>query len=190
MRVVSGHLGGRRLEAPRGVITRPSSDRVREALFSRLQAYGRTIFDGARVLDAYAGSGALGIEALSRGAEHATFIERDSRALATIERNLSALGVSSASTVIRGDVVRHARRGLVLGHPFSLLFLDPPYRINKSEVRGVIESLVLSGSLDPQALVVWEHASGETPEWPVRFQSLGARAYGGTTVDIACRKGE
>ena len=117
MRVVAGRLGGRRLRAPRGRDTRPTSDRVREALFSMLGP-----LDGARVLDLYAGSGALGIEALSRGAASALFVERDRRALAALRRNLDDVGVEAE--VRNQDALRF------IAHPegvFDLVFCDPPY---------------------------------------------------------------
>ena len=118
MRVVAGQFKGRRLQAPRGRRTRPTADRVREALFSILGDV-----EGARVLDLFAGSGALGIEAMSRGAAHAVFVERDRRAADAIRRNLTGLGVRAA--VIEGDVltfVRQRPQG-----PYDLVFADPPY---------------------------------------------------------------
>ena len=117
MRVVAGEFRGRRLAAPRGARTRPTADRVREALFSMLGDVS-----DARVLDLYAGSGALGIEALSRGAESAVFVERDAQALAALRRNLAAVGADAE--VRRQDVARF------LAHPdarFDLVFCDPPY---------------------------------------------------------------
>jgi 16S rRNA (guanine966-N2)-methyltransferase len=117
MRVVAGEFRGRRLAAPRGMRTRPTADRVREALFSMLGDV-----TGACVLDLYAGSGALGIEAMSRGAESAQFVERDARAAAVIERNLAALGLDEP--VLRQDVLRFLARHEGM---FDLVFCDPPY---------------------------------------------------------------
>ncbi len=123
MRVIAGTLGGRRLRAPAGRATRPTSDRVREALFSMLGE-----IDGARVLDLFAGSGALGIEALSRGAAHAVFVERDAAAAAVLRANLRALGVGrERAEVRRADAqatLRHASRS---GEKYDLVFIDPPY---------------------------------------------------------------
>jgi 16S rRNA (guanine966-N2)-methyltransferase len=117
MRVVAGAFKGRRLQAPRGVRTRPTSDKVREALFSLLRDVS-----GARVLDLYAGSGALGIEALSRGAASAMFVERDPGAVAALRRNLEAVGVEA-------DVRRQDALRFLAGEPgtFDLVFVDPPY---------------------------------------------------------------
>jgi 16S rRNA (guanine966-N2)-methyltransferase len=117
MRVVAGAFKGRRLQAPRGAATRPTADRVREALFSILGDVG-----GLRVLDLYAGSGALGIEALSRGAGAATFVERDPQAVASLRRNLDAVG--SDAEVRRQDALRFLASA---GGTFDLVFVDPPY---------------------------------------------------------------
>jgi 16S rRNA (guanine966-N2)-methyltransferase len=117
LRVVAGQFKGRRLATPRGTRTRPTADRVREALFSLLGDVG-----GVRVLDLYAGSGALGIEALSRGAASAVFVERDPPAVAAIERNLAAIGVEAV--VVRQDALRYLARA---DGPFDLVFCDPPY---------------------------------------------------------------
>jgi 16S rRNA (guanine966-N2)-methyltransferase len=124
VRVVAGEFKGRRLHAPRGARTRPTADRVREALFSMLGDVS-----GARVLDLYAGSGALGIEALSRGAESALFVERDRQALAALRRNLDAVAPSLGATGRRADV-RAQDAARFLAHPdgaFDLVFCDPPY---------------------------------------------------------------
>jgi 16S rRNA (guanine966-N2)-methyltransferase len=124
MRVVAGRFGGRRLAAPPGRGTRPTSDRVREALFSSLGP-----IDGARVLDLYAGSGALGIEALSRGARSALLVERDPRAVAVIRANLEALGLAEPEAQVHSGTARAAlRNASARGDTYDLIFLDPPYR--------------------------------------------------------------
>jgi len=123
MRVIAGTLGGRRLRAPAGRATRPTSDRVREALFSMLGE-----LDGARVLDLFAGSGALGIEALSRGAAHAVFVERDAGAAAVLRENLRALGVGPERAELRHADARAAlRHASASGETYDLVFIDPPY---------------------------------------------------------------
>lgn len=122
MRVVAGTCRGRRLVTPDGLDTRPTTDRVREATFNALHSLGAV--RGARVLDLFAGSGALGIEALSRGAEHATFVEQDRRALAAVRTNLNALDLVSRATVVQADAIRFVADG---PEPVDLVLLDPPY---------------------------------------------------------------
>src|SRR5438445_6041525 len=123
MRVIAGRLGGRRLKAPRGRATRPTSDRVREAIFAMLADV-----EGARVLDLFAGTGALGIEALSRGAAHAVFVERDARALAALRENLAALELGpDAAEVRRVEALAALRSARSAKETYDLLFIDPPY---------------------------------------------------------------
>ena len=144
MRVVAGRFGGRRLAAPPGRGTRPTSDRVREALFSILGA-----LDGERVLDLYAGSGALAIEALSRGAGRALLVERDPRAVAVIRANLEALGLAEPAAAVHAGPARSAlRNASQRGDTYDLIFLDPPYRSAPElgrELSAALEPL-LSGS--------------------------------------------
>jgi len=184
MRVVAGELRGRRLLAPSGTSTRPTSDRVREALFSTLESRLGQGLGEAVVFDAFAGSGALGIEALSRGATLAIFAERDAKALTTLRQNLRDLGLESRSRVLAGDVRTLARRGLLGGDPFSLILLDPPYRIVRAEVRALIEALRTAGAVDDDALIVWEHASGDEPDWPDWVTPVSDRRYGSTTMSF------
>ena len=125
MRVVAGELRGRRINAPTGKKTRPTTDKAREATFNALGSLGVVV--GARVIDAFAGSGALGIEALSRGAEHCTFIERDREALEVLGENLETLGLTDRSTVVRGDAMTNI--GLVRNA--SLVLADPPYEFKQ-----------------------------------------------------------
>ena len=120
MRVVAGTARGRRLVAPRGLDVRPTTDRVREALGNRLSSMG--VLRDARVVDLFAGTGALGIEALSRGAEHATFVEDAPAALAALEQNLEALGMVEQATVVRADAGRYTA-----ANEFDVAFIDPPY---------------------------------------------------------------
>ena len=125
MRVVAGSARGRRLEAPDGDGTRPTGDRVREAVFNSLHSMGAV--EDATVLDLYAGSGALGIEALSRGAAHATFADTDRRAVAAIEANLAATGLAEQATVVRADAATVVSRAVAEGRRWDLALLDPPY---------------------------------------------------------------
>ena len=186
MRVIAGTWRGRRLVAPGGSSTRPTADRVREAVFSTLYSLAGEV-DGKRVLDLYAGSGALGIEALSRGAAHATFVDPDRRALAALQQNLRVLGVPrSAARVL--PMRAEALDATALGTgTVSLLFVDPPYRIDALRVRQVLERL--DGVFAPDAVVVYEHAADVVPSWPETFRVVGDRRYGGTVVSFARHEG-
>jgi 16S rRNA (guanine966-N2)-methyltransferase len=168
--VIAGTFKGRRLQAPRGARTRPTADRVREALFSILGDVG-----GARVLDLYAGSGALGIEALSRGAESALFVEHDARAADAIERNLIAVGVEAP--VVRQDVLRFLGRA---EGPFDLVFCDPPY----DSASGLAEPLAerLQALTPENARIVTESDKRRPLELP--FPLLRERVYGDTRIAI------
>jgi 16S rRNA (guanine966-N2)-methyltransferase len=144
VRVVAGRFGGRRLAAPPGRGTRPTSDRVREALFSILGP-----LDGARVLDLFAGSGALGLEALSRGARSAVLVERDPRAASVIRANIEALGVSPDEARVVAASARSAlRNAFAAGDTYDLVFLDPPYRSAPGlgrELSEALEPLIAAG---------------------------------------------
>jgi 16S rRNA (guanine966-N2)-methyltransferase len=170
MRVVAGAFKGRRLAAPRGMRTRPTADRVREALFSMLGD-----IEGARVLDLYAGSGALGIEALSRGAAAATFVERDARAVAAIERNLAAVGVEAE--LIRDDAARFLANAV---GQFDLVFCDPPYD-SAAAVAGTLTER-LPALTAPDARIVTESDKRNPLEVP--FPLLRERTYGDTRIAI------
>ena len=170
MRVVAGTFKGRRLTAPRGTRTRPTADRVREALFSMLGDVG-----GARVLDLYAGSGALGIEALSRGADSAVFVERDAQAVAAIERNLAAVGVEA--NLVRQDVVRFLARA---DGAFDLVFCDPPYD-SAARLAGPLAKR-LPALIAEDARIVTE--SDKRNPLVLPFPLLVERAYGDTRIAI------
>jgi len=171
MRVVAGEYGGRRLHAPRGRGTRPTSDRVREALFAILGDVR-----GARVLDLFAGSGALGIEALSRGADSAVFVETDHAAAAAIRRNLDAIGVPGAE-VRRQDVLRFLG---ACEDSFDLVFVDPPYD-SASRLSEPL-SAALPAVLTEDALIVTE-SSKRTP-LDISLPLLRERTYGDTRIAI------
>jgi 16S rRNA (guanine966-N2)-methyltransferase len=146
VRIIAGTLKGRRLTAPRGLDVRPTSDSLRETLFNVL---GPSV-DGARVLDAFAGTGALGLEALSRGASHVTFVERASRALTALEENVARCGVAEACAIIRGDFLRVRS----VPAPFDLALIDPPYDIG--DLAAVLE--VVAPWIAPDGRVVLEHS--------------------------------
>jgi 16S rRNA (guanine966-N2)-methyltransferase len=186
VRIVAGVAGGRRLAVPPHG-TRPTSDRVREAVFSALQA--RRDLDGARVLDLYAGSGALGLEALSRGAAHVRFVESDHRAVAVLRRNVEALGLGglggTAAQVTAGAVqaVLHSDPGA----PYDVVLADPPYALNEATLAAVLSTLVCGGWLARSALLVVERpATALTPIWPDGVSALTNRRYGDTAVHYGC----
>ncbi len=181
MRVIAGRLGGRRLVAPRGWATRPTSDRVREALFSALGDLG-----GARVLDLYAGTGALGIEALSRGAARATFVENARPALAALRENLASLGLDRAAHVVARPVAAGASGGALAG-PFDLVLADPPYAA-LAEVPPAVEALVAAGALSPDARVVVEHAARDDAPAIAGLSPRPSRTYGDTAITIYDRE--
>jgi 16S rRNA (guanine966-N2)-methyltransferase len=172
MRVIAGRYGGRRLQAPPGAATRPTSDRVREALFSIL---GPRV-DGAAVLDLFAGSGALGIEALSRGAERATFVENAPPAVRALRANLAALGADAE--VARADALRWLRAASGGGRQYSLVFLDPPYR--RAAALGADLSDAMPAVLGPGALVISE--SDRRAPLELTIPTIDERRYGDTLI--------
>lgn len=173
MRVTGGRFAGRRLRVPRDGV-RPSADRVRESLFARLGN-----LTGQRVLDLYAGSGALGFEALSRGAAHVTFVDRSRAALDVIRENAEALGVRSEVTLRREAALAGLKR-LTDGAPFDLVLLDPPYA--DRDVPEVLERLAGSGLLAPGGLVVVESDRRHAPGAIEGLAALDERRYGDTLI--------
>ncbi len=175
MRVIAGTARGIRLApVPNGV--RPTSDRVRESVFNALGQF----FDGGDVLDLYAGTGALGIEALSRGCERTVFVERDGQLVAVIRENLRRTGFVDQAEIIRGEVGRALDRMVTQGRLFNLIFADPPYRIAATEVGGIMSRL--GALLAPGARVVVE--SGEASAGGAGGKKGVTRRYGGTFVTI------
>jgi 16S rRNA (guanine966-N2)-methyltransferase len=172
LRVIAGRYGGRRLQAPPGAATRPTSDRVREALFSIL---GPRV-EGAAVLDLFAGSGALGLEALSRGAASVTFVDSAPAALRALRANLEALGTDAE--VVRADALRWLRSASSGGRQYSLVFLDPPYR--RAEALGAALSDALPAVLGPDALLVAE--SDRRAPLELTIPTTDERRYGDTLI--------
>ena len=165
MRVVAGTLRGRRIESPRGDATRPTTDKVREAVFNALGSLG--IIEGGRVVDLFAGTGALGIEALSRGASHCTFVERDRGALAVLRENITALGLNDVVTVVSGYATSPANAGIEC----EVLLADPPY--------GFAAWQDLLNRVRADVVVIESDDSiGEIEGW----ETVRERRYGRTTV--------
>ena len=175
MRIIAGRHRGRALAAPEGRGVRPTSDRAREALFDIL-AHGRfsegPAFLDARVLDAFAGTGAFGLEALSRGAEQASFIEKDREALKALRANIETLGEEKRAAVLPGDALHPPKAGA----PVSLAFLDPPY--GEDVAAPALTALAQAGWLAEGALCVVEVAAKQKVEPPEGFTLLEERKYG------------
>jgi 16S rRNA (guanine966-N2)-methyltransferase len=175
MRIVGGRHRGRALAAPEGRAVRPTSDRAREALFDIL-AHGRfgdrPVYDQARVLDAFAGTGAFGLEALSRGALHASFIEKDRAALAALRANVVKLGETETTALLRGDALYPPRAAA----PCTLAFIDPPY--GEDLATPALDALAKAGWFAPQALIVVEVAAKQKLLEPAGFSLLDERRYG------------
>lgn len=184
MRIVGGEWRRRPIKAPKGDLTRPTTDRVREALFSALTSRLGLDLGQAVVLDAFAGSGALGLEALSRGASRAVLAEHHRSALSALKDNVAALGAGGRARVVQGDVFSLAGRG-GLGGPFSLILLDPPYTLDQAKVGRLLDVLAESGAVAEGAWVTWEHASGAQMPWPEGFVVDSVKKYGSTEIDIA-----
>jgi 16S rRNA (guanine966-N2)-methyltransferase len=178
-RIIGGSVGGRRIQTPRGVSTRPTSDRVREALFSAIEAWCGSLH-GLRFLDLYAGSGAVGLEAWSRGAGIVTLVEQDRRTASLIVGNAQTLGFKKA------DVVSGAVSGVLQRRPpapYDVVFLDPPYPADDGSVARTLQELADQDWLVPGALVVVERSSrSPEPAWPAGFTDVRHKRYGETTL--------
>ncbi|MFI1798600.1 16S rRNA (guanine(966)-N(2))-methyltransferase RsmD [Streptomyces sp. NPDC020379] len=179
-RVIAGTAGGRRLAVPPGTGTRPTSDRAREGLFSTWESLFGPL-EGTRVLDLYGGSGAVGLEALSRGAAHVLLVEADARAVRTIRDNVRAVGLPGAE--VRAGKAAQVVAGPVPAAPYDVVFLDPPYAVGNDDLREILLTLRAQGWLADDALVTVERSTrgGEFP-WPDGFEPLRARRYGEGTL--------
>lgn len=186
MRIVGGSLSGRVLRAPAGAATRPTSEKVREAVFNILEHMLGSI-EGDHVLDAFAGSGAVGIEALSRGAGHATFIDAAKPALIATRGNLREMGLEARATVLAGDTPAHIARH-VPAAPWRLVFIDPPY---KTDLASRAALALPSERLASDAVIVIEHDRRNAP--PDALGSLlrtDLRRYGDTLISFFARSRE
>jgi 16S rRNA (guanine966-N2)-methyltransferase len=184
-RIIGGRAGGRRLSTPTGSLTRPTADRVREALFSSVESALGTL-QGLRVLDLYAGSGAVGLEAWSRGAAEVTLVEQDRRTAGIITANVRTLGCTGVQ-VVTSSVARHLE-GRPDG-PFDFVFLDPPYSLPTEKVVADLAALE-RGWLTADALVVVERAARDRGlTWPAGFEPGRVRRYGETSLSSATWRG-
>ncbi|WP_289032485.1 16S rRNA (guanine(966)-N(2))-methyltransferase RsmD [uncultured Roseibium sp.] len=178
MRIVAGRFKGAAIVAPKTQATRPTSDRLRETIFNILAHGLETEVDGARVLDLFAGSGALGLEALSRGARHCTFIEEGAEARGVIRRNMEALGLNGVAKIFRRDATRLGDAGNI--EPFDLLFADPPYG------KGMADKALLTagtgGWVKSGSVCVVEERTGVDVSLPQGFEELDRRVVGDSQV--------
>lgn len=190
MRIIAGEHRGRVLKAPKGDGTRPTTDRVRESLMSML-ASARGGFEGAVVLDAFAGSGALALEALSRGADRACLVERDGAAAKVVEANARLLGYGpDRARVRRADVLKAGAPRM--GEPYDLVFLDPPYATDPADVLALVARLDAAGQLAPDVIVSYEHGSDASALIDDLATASGLsvatrRAWGDTVIDLLRR---
>ncbi len=184
MRVISGKLRGKKLLSVKGLILRPTSDRVREAIFDILQGQ----IAERKVLDLFAGTGALGIEALSRGASSAVFVENSPKSLSALRRNLADCRLQEFSSILDEEVTDGIRflegRGVI----FDLVFLDPPY--GKGLARKTLEALSQSPIVTPETLMIAEHSPGENLDKMPYLEMTDQRKYGGTRVSFFRQKFE
>ncbi|GAA2617056.1 16S rRNA (guanine(966)-N(2))-methyltransferase RsmD [Streptomyces tubercidicus] len=179
-RVIAGTAGGRRLAVPPGNGTRPTSDRAREGMFSTWEALDGPLA-GARVLDLYGGSGAVGLEALSRGAAHVLLVEADARAVRTIRDNVRTVGLPGVE--VRAGKAEQTAAAPPPGEPYDLVFLDPPYVVTDADLCEILLTLRGQGWLAEQALVTVERSTrGGTFPWPDGFEAIKARRYGEGTL--------
>jgi 16S rRNA (guanine(966)-N(2))-methyltransferase RsmD len=177
VRIIAGAYKGRRLATPRGDVTRPTADQVRIALMDTLMPW----LPGARLLDLFAGAGGVGLEALSRGAAHATFVERDARAVAALRDNITTLGVAASARVIRDDVLRALTSLARAGERFGLVFLDPPYEtdLTARTLAALGEGTVVADG----GLVVAQHRTKRAPaEIAGMLRAFRTRRFGETTL--------
>jgi 16S rRNA (guanine966-N2)-methyltransferase len=180
IRVIAGSMRGRKLTVPEGDLVRPTKDRVREAMFSALDARGAIV--DALVLDLYAGSGALAIESLSRGADRAVVVEKDKAALEAIAHNLEHLGLKSRTRVARANVVTFLAGPPPPEAPFDLVFADPPYDTSDDAVEELLASLMMPGWLAPQALISVERPARAEIRPPEGLRACWERTFGDTLM--------
>ena len=187
MRIIAGAFKGRNLRAPKGTGTRPTTDRVKESLMSALiSAYGP--LDGVHVLDAFAGSGALGIECLSRGAATAHFFEKDRTALMALNPNVEMLGLTKErARVFKADVMKNPP--LMGALRYDIVFLDPPYAFAAEDVLGLVDALKERNRLAEDAIISYEHDSGTDmeaflAERGTKMEILSSKRFGDTVIDL------
>ena len=190
MRIVAGTWKGRLIAAPKGQETRPTSDRVREALFNSLSARLGADLGGAVVLDLFAGTGALALEALSRGATRAVLVEKDRTALQVIAQNVASLEASDRVTIVPMSAIGAGIERVSKHGPFTLLFCDPQYRIDQTRVASTLVRLGEAGAVEFGAALAWEHAGGTKVPEAEGFARESDYKYGDTAITLLRYYGE
>ena len=185
MRIVAGAHKGHTIAAPKGDVARPTTDRVRESLFNLLAHAHDIDWTGLRVIDLFAGSGALGLEAISRGASFCLFVENDSRSRGAIRDNVEALGLYGCTRIHRRDATHLGPKPANLGAPFDVAFLDPPYR--QALVEPTLAALTAGEWLQENALISIETSTDETVQCPEAFEEAETRRYGDTQITLLRR---
>jgi 16S rRNA (guanine966-N2)-methyltransferase len=180
MRIVGGSFRGRSIIAPKGMDTRPTTDQVRESLFNILSHDDETELEGARIVDLFAGSGSLGLEAISRGAAYCLFVEEAAAARAAIRENIDALGLFGQTRLHRRSATALGKMPASAGGPFTLAFLDAPY--DKGFTEPALTGLHQGGWFSPNALCIVEQHKRETPALPDSFTEQDRRVYGDTQI--------
>lgn len=178
-RIIAGNWGGRRLDAPKGLGTRPTTDRVREAVFSSLQSHFGDL-DDLRVLDLFAGTGAFGLEALSRGAAFADFVEKDAKASGALVGNIKTLGAGASTRVHRTSAGQFVRSQADEAPAWDIVFIDPPYEISDDEVRDLVS--LLQPHVHTDGIFVVERPKRSRFIWPEDIEPLREKRYGETQV--------
>jgi len=182
MRIIGGKFSGRRINAPKGLLSRPTADRTREALFNIVSARDDFAFAGARAIDLFAGSGGLGFEALSRGAAWCLFVETNAAARGAIRDTIEALDLFGQTRIHRRSATALGPRPASAGAPFTLAFLDPPYR--QGLCAPAMDELAAGDWLAPETLVVVEQAKDVAPAEAAHYREVDRRAYGATQIGV------
>ena len=187
-RIVAGAARGRRLIVPEGDSTRPTSDRAREGLFGTLESLHGHLY-GSRVLDLYAGTAAVGLEALSRGAEAVTLVESGDKALPSVRANIDVVALPGAE-LVAGPVETFLAAGPGLRAPYDIVFADPPYALDEPSLVGILETLISGGWLAVTATVAIERGSkSPAPQWPAGLRGVRDRRYGDAVIHYASAGG-
>jgi 16S rRNA (guanine966-N2)-methyltransferase len=184
MRIIAGKFRSRQLLSPPSTITRPTADRARESIFNIINNLGGCKIEDATVLDAFAGSGALGLEALSRGAAHVTFLEKNLQAINILKENIASLDISSQCSVIQGDATRPPKAP----HPMKLMFLDPPY--DQTIEEPCLMGLQHQGWINSETLIVLETSTKRALNLPTKAALIDQRRYGAALISFLSYGGE